>query len=83
MAQYLSSWVVIYLTLGIPRDVGLKATMDTYCKQGHMIEYTSWTPGDACRYSSDIFLAVRGRVAAGEGSGAELFQANTAHKAEE
>lgn len=85
MAQYLSSWVVIYLTFGIPRDVGLKATMDTYCKQGHMIQYTctSCRPGDACLSMVNSFDAVRVRVAAGEGSGAVLFQANTAHKAEE
>ena len=59
-----------------------------YCKQGHMIEYTSWTPGGAClsTVNNDSSFAVRVRVAAraaGEGSGAVLFQANTAHKAEE
>ena len=74
MAQYLSSWAA-YVSRSESRGMfRLRGTMDAYCKQDHMTESTSSTPGDAYLSPPNSFLTVRARVAVGEGSGLSYFK---------
>ena len=63
MAPYSSSWAVIYLTLGIPRDVQAQSYHGCVLSAKSHDKVYIFMPGDACVSSVNSFFTVRVRPA--------------------